>query len=423
MLISSFENLDLHPKLLQAVKANRYTQPTEIQKLAIPEILKGRDLMASAETGAGKTVAFVLPLLQRLLTAPSLDKGRGPRVLILTPTRELANQITEAIAKMNQFTHFTFGMITGGVPYPAQEQLLRRSLDILVATPGRLMDHMRRNRVDFTRLKLFILDEADRMLDMGFIKDMELIADALPKEHQTLLFSATLEGKIQKIAKKFLKDPASIQLTTAHKPHQLILQRVHFVDNLNHKRALLTHLLEKPDMWQAIVFTSTKRGADELVEDLSEQGINCAALHGDMKQSKRSRTLEHMHRGKLRVLVATDVAARGLDVKKLSHVINFDLPRSAEDYIHRIGRTGRCGEKGIAISLVGPKDGTLLAQIERFTGQKLERHTVPGFEPRSSFEPKPSTRSNSKPRPRKNNFSKPSKPNKHRQEKAKRNFK
>ncbi len=379
---ASFESFALDPKLLQAVKANRYTVPTEIQQRAIPEIIKGRDLLASAETGAGKTVAFVLPFLQRLLTTPPKADSRGPRVLILTPTRELAQQITDAIAKMNQFTRFTFGSITGGVPYPAQENLLRRPLDILVATPGRLMDHMRRKRVDYRRLEVFILDEADRMLDMGFVNDMILIGESLPPEHQTLLFSATLEGNVQKIARQFLKDPVKIQLAAANKPHSSISQRVHLVDNYNHKRALLTHVLEEDGLWQAIVFTATKRGADELVDDLLEQGINCAALHGDMKQNKRRFTLDRMYRGQLKVLVATDVAGRGIDVKKLSHVINFDLPRSPEDYVHRIGRTGRCGEKGIAISLVGPKDGGILAHIERYMGQKLERFTIPGFESR-----------------------------------------
>lgn len=375
--------LNVHPKLQQAIKALGYKIPTEIQKLAIPEVMNGKDLLASAETGSGKTVAFALPALQKLMIPPVVD-GRGPRVLILTPTRELASQITEAIAQLSRFANFRFGIITGGVGYPAQEQLLRRPLDILVATPGRLMDHMARNRVDYSRLEMFILDEADRMLDMGFVKDMEHIAAALPPKHQTLLFSATLEGEVQRISRKFLKDPVCIQLAVATKKHTLISQRVHLVDNWNHKRALLSHILEDASMWQAIVFTATKRGADDLVDELMSQGVVCAALHGDMKQSQRSRTIEKMHRG-LRVLVATDVAARGLDVKKLTHVVNFDMPRTGEDYVHRIGRTGRCGEKGTAISFVGPKDGPLLNQIERFTGQKLERQVIPGFESKTGF--------------------------------------
>lgn len=387
-LFEAFETMPLHPKLLDAILTKGYKAPTEIQKRAIPAVLSRRDLLASAETGGGKTDAFVIPVLQRLIDSPPLSTSRGPRVVILTPTRELACQVTASIASLTQFTRLKFGTITGGVGYPAQEQLLRRPLDLLVATPGRLMDHMQNNRVDFSRIEIFILDEADRMLDMGFVDDMETIAEQLPLEHQTLLFSATLEGNVQKISRKFLKDPIRISLATATKKHTLISQRIHFVDNFNHKRALLHHVLETAGMWQAIVFTATKRGADDLVDDLSQKGIICAALHGDMKQSKRTRTLERMHRGQLKVLVATDVAARGLDVKKLSHVINFDLPRSVEDYIHRIGRTGRCGEQGIAISLVGPQDGAILAAIERFTGQKLERQVIPGFESRMPFEPK-----------------------------------
>jgi len=382
MTTLSFEGMNLHPILLKAIKANGYINPTEIQQKAITEVMQRKDVWGSAETGSGKTDAFVIPAVHLLMEFPPKVQAQGPRVLILTPTRELAGQINDSIAKMTKFTNFRYGTITGGVPYYAQEQLLRRPLDLLVATPGRLMDHMERGRVDFSRLELFILDEADRMLDMGFVRDMEHIQKSLPKEHQTLLFSATLDGSIQKISRQFLKNPVIIQLTTATAKHALISQRVHLVDDFNHKRALLNHILVEPDMWQAIVFTGTKRSADELADDLSRRGIVCAALHGDMKQSKRTRTLERMHKGQLQVLVATDVAARGLDVKKLSHVINFDMPRSAEDYVHRIGRTGRCGKKGVAVSLVGPKDTGLLAQIERFTGQRLERKIIEGLEPK-----------------------------------------
>jgi len=402
--------MNLHPNLLQAIKAKDYSNATKIQAEAIPPAMLGRDLIAVAETGSGKTDAFVIPSLHRLIKTPPKGTGIGPRVLILTPTRELAVQIERSVYKMCKFTNFRFGTITGGVPYYSQEQLLRRSFDILVATPGRLMDHMERGRIDFSRLEIFILDEADRMLDMGFVNDMEQIAAKLPAEHQTLLFSATLEGSIQKIARKFLKDPVQIQLVDATKKHTLITQRIHMVDDFHHKRSLLNHVLQEPGMWQAIVFTGTKRSADELADDLSRQGIECAALHGDMKQSKRSRTLERMHRGQLRVLVATDVAARGLDVKKLSHVINFDMPRTAEDYVHRIGRTGRCGEKGIAVSLVGPKDSGLLAQIERFTGQRLERHTIEGLEPKRRAEPNHNSPSRSKSKPGQGNRARSGKP-------------
>jgi superfamily II DNA/RNA helicase len=394
---ASFEDMPLHAKLAQAVKACGYTTPTEIQKLAIPPVLDGRDLLASAQTGSGKTAAFALPAIQQLLTEPVPTSGRGPRVLVLTPTRELAEQITKTFASLCKFTQLKFGVVTGGVGYFPQEQLLRKPVDILVATPGRLMDHMRSNRIDFSRLSMFILDEADRMLDMGFVQDMELIAKSLPDRHQTLLFSATLEGNVQRISRQFLHNPVCIQLAAATQKHELITQRVHLVDDFYHKCALLTHVLEEPGMWQAIVFTGTKRSADELVEGLTKRGVNCAVLHGDIKQSRRTRTLERMHQGHLRVLVATDVAARGLDIKKLSHVINFDLPRTAEDYVHRIGRTGRCGEKGIAVSLASPKDRAILAQIERFTGQRLKPQVIEGLEPKNSFETPPSS---AKPRSR-----------------------
>lgn len=390
--------MNLDGKLMQAIVANGYKAPTEIQEKAIPIILAGHDLMASAKTGSGKTVAFVLPILQKLLT-PSTKPGRGPRVLVLTPTRELADQVTETIWQMSKFTNFRSGSITGGVPYPAQERLLSRPVDLLVATPGRLIDHMNRGRVDFSRLETLVLDEADRMLDMGFMGDIEQILEPLPESRQIVLFSATLEGAVQKIARQFLRNPSSIHLASGTQANTLISQRVHQADDFRHKRALLTHILEEPGMWQAIVFTGTKRGAEELAHDLSAQKIKCAALHGDMKQSKRTRTLDSMHRGHLRVLIATDVAARGIDVKKITHVINFDMPKSPEDYVHRIGRTGRCGETGIAISLIGPKDWPQLARIERVTGQKLERHVIAGLEPKFGGEPRSSRNGGGEGRP------------------------
>lgn len=390
--VTPFEKMALDDKLKQALKANGYITPTEIQTQAIPVVLEGRDLMASAKTGSGKTVAFVLPILQLLLT-PSTKPGRGPRVLVLTPTRELADQVTDTIWKMCKFTQFRSGTITGGVPYPPQERLLSKPVDLLVATPGRLIDHMNRGRIDFSRLETLVLDEADRMLDMGFMADIERILEPLPQDRQIVLFSATLEGPVQKIARQFLRNPVSLHLAHGTQANALISQRVHQADDFRHKRALLTHILEEPGMWQAIVFTGTKRGAEELAQDLSSLKIMCAALHGDMKQSKRTRTLERMHRGQIRVLIATDVAARGIDVKKISHVINFDMPKSPEDYVHRIGRTGRCGETGIAISLIGPKDWPQLARIERVTGQRLERQVISGLEPRNSGEPRAGSRS------------------------------
>lgn len=376
----SFQELNLDSRLLRAIETIGFSAPTEIQRQAVPVANEGRDIMASAQTGTGKTAAFVLPSLQRLLQ-PSSVQGRGPRVLVLTPTRELATQVTENIQQLGRFTNLRSGSIVGGVPYPPQERLLRKPLDLLVATPGRLLDHMKQGRVDFSRIELLILDEADRMLDMGFIEDVEYIASKSPKTRQTLLFSATLDGDIQRIATRILKNPALVQVSNVKQKHDSIAQRIHQVDDIKHKQALLSHLLQDPELTQAVVFTATKRAADQLADKLERQGHTSAALHGDMKQGARRRTVENMQRGKFRVLVATDVAARGLDIKGLSHVINFDLPMTAEDYIHRIGRTGRAGASGVAISLVGPEDWSNLVRIEKLTGHRLERHVVNGLEP------------------------------------------
>ncbi len=376
----SFQKFNLDPRLLRAVAASGYTIPTEVQDQAIPIAMEGRDLMASAQTGTGKTAVFVLAALQRLVT-PSTLRGRGARVLVLTPTRELALQVTQAVHQLGRFTQPKAGTIVGGVPYDAQEKLLRMPLDFLVATPGRLLDHMQRGRVDFSRVELFVLDEADRMLDMGFIDDVERIASTVPKSRQTMLFSATLEGGVQGIAPRLLRDPARIELARVKERHASIEQRIHCADGLGHKQALLAHLLGDREVSQAIVFTATKRGAEQVAAILAAQGHACAALHGDMSQGARNRTMERMRRGGVRVLVATDVAARGLDIKSVSHVINFDLPMRAEDYVHRIGRTGRCGLSGIAVSLVSPQDRDKLACIEHYTGQHLDRQVIPGLEP------------------------------------------
>jgi superfamily II DNA/RNA helicase len=376
----SFKELNLNSNLLKAIEASGFTQPTDIQRQAIPVVLEGRDLMASAQTGTGKTAAFVLPALERLLTPPALP-GRGPRVLVLTPTRELAMQVNDNIRQFGRFCRFTNGSVVGGMPYPPQIKLLRQPLDLLVATPGRLMDHMDSGRVDFTRLEFLVLDEADRMLDMGFVDAVRTIAAATPKTRQTLLFSATLEGQVLKIARELLKNPAQIQLAANHERHASIEQRVHHADDIQHKHSLLTHYLGHDDLTQALIFTATKRGADKLAQTLATKGHASAALHGDMNQNQRKRTVERMRQGQVRLLVATDVAARGLDIKGISHVINFDLPMVAEDYIHRIGRTGRGGATGTAISLVGPDDWHKLRGIERLTGRPLERIVVPGLEP------------------------------------------
>ena len=377
----SFENLKLDPKLLAAIAGCHYKEPTDIQRQAIPVALEGRDLMASAQTGTGKTAAFVLPALQKLLT-PSASKGRGPRVLVLTPTRELAMQVTENIKQFSRDCRFTSGSVVGGMPYPPQINLLRQPLDLLVATPGRLQDHMDSGRVDFSRVEILVLDEADRMLDMGFVDAVKLIAAAAPASRQTLLFSATLEGQVLKIAQQLLKNPVRIALADNKDQHASITQQVHTADDDGHKHSLLRHLLKDDGIYQAVIFTATKRGADRLAKKLSDEGHASAALHGDMDQRARKRTIERMKRGEHRVLVATDVAARGLDIKGLSHVINYDLPRVAEDYIHRIGRTGRGGASGIAISFVGPDDRGNLRGIERLIGRRLDRHVIAGLEPK-----------------------------------------
>lgn len=377
----SFNDLNLDPKLLKAIEATGFTTPTEIQTKAIPVILEGRDLMASAQTGTGKTAAFVLPSVQRLLTGER-PKGYGPRVLILTPTRELATQVNDNIHTLCKFTTMRYGTVVGGMPYPPQIKMLRQPLDILVATPGRLIDHIDRQRIDFSRLEILILDEADRMLDMGFVDDVKRIANAAPATRQTLLFSATLEGAVNNIAKQLLKDPARIQLAASKERNLNITQRMHQADDLNHKHKLLQHLMNNSEITQGVIFTSTKRGADQLATKLQEDGHTTAALHGDMNQGARKRTVDRMRRGNFQFLVATDVAARGLDIKGLSHVINFDLPMVAEDYIHRIGRTGRAGALGTAVSLVGPQDWQHLSRIERLTGSKVDRDVIEGLEPK-----------------------------------------
>jgi superfamily II DNA/RNA helicase len=382
-----FKELNLNENLLRAIDKCGYSEATAIQQQAIPVVLEGHDLMASAQTGTGKTAAFVLPALQKFQT-PSSKKGNGPRMLVLTPTRELAMQVSDNVGQFGRFSQVVAGSIVGGMSYPPQIKMLRRSLDILVATPGRLMDHMEQGRIDFSRLEILVLDEADRMLDMGFIDDIRKIAAKTPRDRQTLLFSATLEGKILNIAKQLLNNPQKIQLASNKNRHESIKQHLHQADDFSHKNRLLAHYVGCDSLSQAVIFTATKRGADKLSKQLAAQGHKSAALHGDMGQGARKRTIEQMRGGKFRLLVATDVAARGLDINGISHVFNFDLPMVAEDYVHRIGRTGRAGRKGTAVSFVGPDDWSKLSGIERLTGKRLERDVIDGLEPRSS-EPRP----------------------------------
>jgi superfamily II DNA/RNA helicase len=358
-----------------------YKTPTPIQEKAIPVILEGHDLMASAQTGTGKTAAFILPALN-LLATPHPVKERGPRILVLTPTRELAAQVNEAARKYGTFIKAKTTSIVGGMPYPLQNKLLSQPLDILIATPGRLLDHMERGRINLSRLQMLILDEADRMLDMGFIPDVNKICAAINTKHQTLLFSATLDGQISKIAKDLLHNPKTIEISHSKDKHENITQHMYFVDNLNHKNKLLEHLLIQPGVKQTIIFTSTKRHADLLADELYNAGHKTGALHGDMTQGARNRTLTKFRHNDISVLVATDVAARGIDVDGITHVINYDLPKFAEDYVHRIGRTGRAKKEGVAISFVAPMDGKALRDIEKYTGHKIEAKVMAGFEPK-----------------------------------------
>ena len=394
---ANFEALGLHPNILKAIVDSGYTVPTPIQAQAIPEVLAGRDLMASAQTGTGKTAAFMLPALHRL-AQPSEVRSKGPRVLVLTPTRELAQQVSDAASKYGKNMRLKVVSILGGMPYPLQNKLLSGFVDILVATPGRLIDHIQRGRIDFSRLEMLVLDEADRMLDMGFIDDVERIAAATPATRQTLLFSATLEGVIGNLAQRLLKDPKRISVASSKARHEHIEQRLMYVDDMAHKNRLLDHLLRDVDLNQALVFTATKRDADALADSLGASGHSTAALHGDMSQRERNRTLTGLRRGQVRVLVATDVAARGIDVPGISHVINFDLPKFAEDYVHRIGRTGRGGASGIAVSFASNRDAGTLRNIERYTGQSIKPHTVEGMEPKFKPRSAPGGRGNGGPR-------------------------
>ena len=381
--ILSFESLNLHPTILRAVAEAGYDTPTGVQAQAIPPALEGRDILASAQTGTGKTAAFTLPALNLLATPHALN-SRGPRILVLTPTRELAAQVNEAARKYGKYIRARTVSIVGGMPYPLQNKLLSQPLDILVATPGRFIDHMERGRVDLSRLQMLVLDEADRMLDMGFMPDVERICQALPAERQTLLFSATLDG-IGHIAKQFLRNPITIQVASQKEKHANIEQRLHFVDDMTHKNKLLEHLLIGEGVNQTIIFTSTKRHADLLAEDLYAAGHKTAALHGDMTKGARNRTLTKLRHGDVKVLVATDVAARGIDIQGISHVINYDLPKFAEDYVHRIGRTGRANNTGVAISFASNMDRHILRKIEQYTGQKLDAAVVEGFEPKRAM--------------------------------------
>ena len=384
----TFESLNLTPELLQALTACGYTTPTDIQAQTIPALLAGRDVIASAQTGTGKTAAFVLPALQKLAAQPVAprprQRGAGvPRVLVLAPTRELAQQVATQAVRYGQQLRLRPVCLFGGAPYPTQIRELERGVDLLVATPGRLMDHVERQRVDLSQLQILVLDEADRMLDMGFHEDVERICAQTPAARQTVLFSATFDGAIGRLAAKLTREPVRIDVKAATSAPVAIEQRVHFADDRAHKYRLLDRLLADPGTGQSIVFIATKRDAEALAIKLQDEGHTAAALHGDMHQRDRDRTLLKMRRGGVRTLVATDVAARGIDVAGITHVINFDLPKQAENYLHRIGRTGRAGASGVAVSFANHSERGTLRQIERYTGAAIAAHVIPGLEPRA----------------------------------------
>ncbi|SEK30678.1 DEAD/DEAH box helicase [Halomonas daqiaonensis] len=383
----TFSDLGLRAELLRAVEAQGYTTPTPIQLKAIPAVLKGGDLLASAQTGTGKTAGFTLPMLQRLADGPRPAK-RQVRALVLTPTRELAAQVGESVADYGRHLTLRSHVIFGGVGQQPQVDAIRAGLDVLVATPGRLLDLHQQKHVDLSKVEILVLDEADRMLDMGFIHDIKKILRVLPEKRQNLLFSATFSNEIQALAGKLLDDPAMIEVARRNTTAELVDQAIYRVDR-EKKRDLLAHLITEHDWQQVLVFTRTKHGANRLAEQLSKQDIPSMAIHGNKSQSARTKALAAFKTGDLQVLVATDIAARGLDINELPHVVNFELPNVAEDYVHRIGRTGRAGSEGQAVSLVCVDEHGLLKGIERLIKRDLEKRIEPGFEPDPNAKPEP----------------------------------
>ncbi|MER1939192.1 DEAD/DEAH box helicase [Castellaniella sp. FW104-16D08] len=383
----SFDSLGLGPKLVSALSEQGIDTPTSVQAAAIPQALSGHDLMVSSQTGSGKTAAFMLPALEHL-SHRSTAGGRGVQVLVLAPTRELAMQVADAArAYAKNLDGLRIATVVGGMPYGAQIKSLSRRVDVLVATPGRLIDHLQARRVNLSTVQTLVLDEADRMLDMGFIEDIETIVAATPNDRQTLLFSATLDGTVAHLAANLMHEAQRIEISAPQQQHTNITQHLLYADDRAHKLRLLDHLLRDTSLDQAIVFTATKRGADDLADHLSGEGFAAAALHGDMNQRQRTRTLGMMQNGRVRVLVATDVAARGIDVQTITHAVNYDLPMQAEDYVHRIGRTGRAGRHGEAITLAVSSERHKVRRIEQFIGQSIPMSTIPGLEPKQAVRP------------------------------------
>jgi len=379
-----FTNLGLHAEILRAVGEQGYTVPTPIQAQAIPHILAGRDLEALAQTGTGKTAAFVLPILQRLAYAGNPNTPRvvhtAPRVLVLVPTRELAAQVLESARVYGKHTGLRSLAVFGGVSVNPQTQALKRGIDILVATPGRLLDHLSQRNVDLSKIQTLVLDEADRMFDMGFIRDIRKIIERMPRERQNLMFSATFAPEVRELAHTVLKNPALVEVARRGTPAELVSQSVIKVDQ-SAKKDVLLHLFQAQGWHQVLVFCRTKHGADALSKKLDQAGIRSAALHGNKSQNARTRALADFKSGKLAALVATDIAARGLDIDSLPRVVNFELPNVPEDYVHRIGRTGRAGASGEALSLVSSEERIQLRDIERLIKLDLPSSVLPGFEP------------------------------------------
>lgn len=385
----NFESLGLNAALLRAITEQGYTEPTPIQQQAIPAILAGRDILAGAQTGTGKTAGFTLPLLQQLNRHPHERNHHHVRALIVTPTRELAAQVEESVKAYGLHLPLRSTVIFGGVKIGPQVQRLRQGVDIIVATPGRLLDHVQQGNIDLSKIEILVLDEADRMLDMGFIHDIRRIIKLVPKKRQTLLFSATFSSEIRRLSEGLLHRPENIDVAQRNTTAERISQLVHPIAKSS-KRALLSFLIGSNDWRQVLVFTRTKHGANRLAQQLERDGLTSAAIHGNKSQGARTRALAEFKSGKVRVLVATDIAARGLDIELLPHVVNFELPNIPEDYVHRIGRTGRAGSDGEAISLVSPDENSFLRGIEKLLCKKIPRKEIEGFDQGSVSDERPS---------------------------------